>query len=533
MRHGAVRQEGRPRGRPQRLPTDGHPIDSGAWDNAKRLAWLMATNRLLARDSAWAVRSQFIDALLDDGLSVDSSRLSRWEAGTVRPSASVLRAYEQRCGMADDSLTAADRLMHRTSGSQTLPTRCDDSLSVSEFDDLFERLEHRHDLTGGDWLRLSCGLAQVDTVYLHTSVWQVLCARLVNELTRSSGIAFVRRYEAATQLLTHRRAPRHLMRALGELVMDPHAQNVVPALTLLREVGDGAAADLVVRLIAGDVPLLRRGASIAAGGLAARDAFTGESLTQVERFVGSELRRAGDGSQRLDIIDIATQLPEDAFARILISADTRTQRRLTRARLTGELAPVETARVVADQMAASAERALNRSAHDPDQMLRRLLREALFHAQRERRHLAATLIGLSPYGVCLAEIALESTHGRSDLVARMSWSLLRRLGHLIDREKVSAALDATDHPSRLAHGMITLGLASGPIDARTDTLLTTQATDSPHAAIRHAALFALGLSGHDRLHDLAASGHDLATAAAWWIATGPALHDVDPVPACR
>lgn len=527
MAHGAESQEGRPRGRPQRLPIDEHTIDSGKIDSDKRLAWLIATNRLMAKDSAWAIRGQFILALENEGLSVDSSRLSRWEAGTVRPSSSVLRAYEQRCGLPDSSFIAADRLTRRTAGSRIVSDRFEGDVTAHEFDDLLERLESERDFTGGDWLRLASGLANMETVYLHSDLWNLLCARLVNELTRSSGVALLRRYEAATQLLTHRRAPRHLMRALGEMVMHPDVQNVAPALTLLREVGAGAAADLVIRLIMGTDPLLRRGASIAAGGLAARHAFEGESLEFLERYVCMELRRPGDVMRRLDILDIATQLPDGSFNRLLATSDARTRRRLTRVRATGELASPSTAHSVPDQMAAAAEQALGRHVHDPDQMLRRLLREALFHVQRERRHLGATLISLSPYGPPIAAAALELTRSDDEVVARTSWSILRRLGHLTGRDAVAASLNFHDHPTHLAHGMVTLGLATGPMDEDISGRLVDAVIHSSRDGVRHAALFALGMSGHHRLHELA-DGHDKrAASAAWWLETGPSVHDVD------
>ncbi|WP_460809107.1 hypothetical protein [Nocardioides salsibiostraticola] len=397
----------------------------------------------------------------------------------------------------------------------------------NHLDDLFDRFDQDRALTGGDWLQLSTGIAHAGTVYLPPAVWNTLCTRLVNELTRSSGIALVRRHEAIVQLLQQRRAPRHVMRALGRFVLHPHAQSVVPALTLLREVRGTESADLVMRLIMGRDNLLRRGASIAAGGLAAQGSFTGDSLVLLEKYVAHELHTPSVIARRLDVFDIATQLPEDAFERLLDVGDARTRRQLIRVRMTGELASPAIARPVADRMAEAAETALGRHAQDPDLMLRRLLREALFHVQRERRHLAATVISVSPYGPPIAKAALALTGQGDELTARTSWSILRRLGHLITREEIGDTLRASPHSSCETAGMITMGLARGPMNQQIARHLRVEATDSPRQDTRHAALFALGMSGDENLETLIHGSCELSARATWWKQTGPALLDSD------
>lgn len=454
--------------------------------------------------------------------------MSRWETGSKRPPPPVLAGYERVLGLPDLSLVAIDRLLRRTALSDPPddPVRRPADLEA-EFDDLFERVDENRDLTGGDWMRMAAGLAQNQNVYLYSSTWAALCRRLVSELTRSSGIAFARRYEAASRLMSHQRASRHLTLCLGEFVMHPDVQNVAPSLTLLREVGDSGGADLVAKLVSSNNALLRRGAGVAAGAMAAQDSFGNEALSALEGYVLHELRRPGKAHQRLDVLDIATHFPSTAFDRLLSRTDPRMQHHLIRARTTGEIAATDTSRMIPDQMATYAEVRLGRNAHDPDQLLRRLLRESLFHVSRERRNLASTLLAISPYAPHLAASALELTQSEQEVTARMAWSLLRRLGHLVTRESVTDFAITQSRSEHLAHGLVTLGLATGPItDATADELLHHVRTTS-RDGVRHSALFALGMSGHPHLRQLAARDDASAANARWWLGLGCSLHDMD------
>ena len=257
----------------------------------------------------------------------------------------------------------------------------------------------KREASGGHWLRLADDLNSYERVYLHPATWTMVCNRLVDELTRSSGIAFLRRYEAAVALLAHPQSRRHLTRSVGHFVMHPDAQNVAPALGLLREVADEAAGELVLKLMGDDNRLLRRGAVGVAGALAAKGLFADDVAVILEHHVGRELSKGGGLSRRTDAIELASQLPEEHFRRVLAAIKGReARRRIAQSRVTMELVDSGLARIIAEGVAAYAEAGTTRVAHDPDQMLRRLVREGLFHVQRERRHLAAVMLGLSPYG---------------------------------------------------------------------------------------------------------------------------------------
>lgn len=521
---------GRPRGRPQALPVEPNDLGSPTIDAGRRLAWVLATNRLLSPESRLSAREPFIAALQDEGVSADSSRVSRWESARLRPPEPVLGAYERLLGLPDGAVASLDRFLRRSAGRNAALSDAAETIDHAQLDELFAAVEAGR-ATGGEWLRLALGLSRTDRVYVHPDTWRHVATRLISELTRSSGIAMLRRFEAASLLISHPQARAHLSRQVGEFVIDPDAQNVVPALALLRVVGDEPAAELVLRLLGSRNGLLRRGAAEVAGSLASQGVFRGVRADALERFVGSELSRVGDVGRRIDVLDLVGQVSEEAFARLLAAVpDVRVKRVLTRARTQREIGDADLCRIVAEGVATFAEAALGRTAHDPDLMLRRLVREALFHTQRERRHLAAVSLSLSPYARAVGRALLDLTTDPDQQVAAMAWSVLRRLGHVVDRETVATAALRERRDELRPRALLTLGLCHGPLREGDAAALAQSACDPGSSAEeRHAAVFALGMAGHPCLEQAATSHSPMAPAARWWLRSGPSLHDGDVV----
>jgi hypothetical protein len=517
----------RQRGRPQRLPVDPHPLESPTIDSTNRLAWLLATCRLFSPVTGGISRSEFVRRMRDDGIALDGPRVSRWESGNQAIGHRHLTAYEAAVGQPEGALHAANRMLLRAAG-QPLPTETFSGTTVDDLDELFRLVEERR-ATGGHWLRLAGDLGFYERVYLHAATWTSVCNQLIDELTRSSGVAFLRRYEAAVALLGHPQSRRHVTRSIGRFVMHPDVQNVAPALSLLREVADEAAGELVLRLMGGNNPLLRRGAVGVAGGLAAQGSFGADDLRTLEQHVGHELRKGGDLSRRTDAIELANQLPEDAFHRVLAVVKGReARRRIAESRATMELVDGALARIIAEGVAAYAEAATTRRAHDPDQMLRRLIREGLFHVQRDRRNLAAVLLGLSPYGRAVAQTVLKLTQEDDDQVASLSWSLLRRMGHVVERDEVAGMACAEKRTGLRARGFVTTGLSRGELNDEAADLLLEEAQSPETPSLQHAALFALGMADHSHLVELSEVEQDEGRRGAlWWRQIGPSLHDDD------
>jgi hypothetical protein len=518
----------RRRGRPQRLPVDPHPHGSSSIDSTSRLAWLLATTRLFSSVTGEISRADLVCRMREDGIALDGPRVSRWESGSQPIGHRHLTAYESAVGQPEGALQAANRMLLRASG-QPLPSEDFSGTTVDDLDELFQLVEQRR-ATGGHWLRLAGDLGVYERVYLHPATWTELCNQLVDELTRSSGVAFLRRYEAAVALLSDPQSRRHVTRSVGRFVMHPHAQNVAPALGLLREVTDEAAGELVLRLMRGDNRLLRRGAVGVAGAMAAQGTFTGDDVLTLERLVGFELSKGGDLSRRTDAIELATQLPEDAFDRVLAAMGDRNARhRIAQSRDTMELVDPGLAQIVAEAVATSAETATTPIAHDPDLMLRRLIREALFHVQRDRRHIAAALLGLSPYGRAVAQSVLRLTREADEQVASLSWSLLRRLGHVVERDEVAEVACGEARTGLRARGFVTTGLSRGELNDGAADLLLEDARSSPTPSLQHAAVFALGMADHSHLVALCEvePENGSRSAAQWWRTIGSALHDDD------
>ena len=322
------------------MPYDATPFSRPAVDCASRMAWLLATSRLLSAASGGLHRDEFIDRMREHDIKLDASRVSRWESGQMPTTPRLLAGYEAVTGLPPGVLWAADNLLRRTSGrTETVPSAPASAGTADELDLLFELVDDGR-ATGGDWLRLATEIARLDRLYLHPATWTTLCSQLIGELTRSSGLAYLRRYEAAAVLMTHPRGRGHLTKNLGLFVMHPDAQNVTPALSLLREVDDPAAGDLVLRLMSDDNAILRRGATGVAGAMAARGRFPRAADQALEQHARHELRKMRTLTRRIDAIDLAVQLPARSYQRVLDEISEPTVRaRVEQARASGSWCP--------------------------------------------------------------------------------------------------------------------------------------------------------------------------------------------------
>ncbi len=526
----ATAQVQRRRGRPQRLPFDATPANQPDIDATRRTAWLFASTRLLSPATATMGRSAFIEAVRQTGIVLDAPRLSRWESGSAQAPARLLGAYEDLAELPRGTLRATSTMVQRVARVAT-PSISPPSMAEEQVDDLFAHVESGES-TGDTWLDLAAELTRYDRIYLPVEAWTRLSTRLVNELTRATGISFLRRYEAAALLMRHPTSQRHLARALGVMVMHEDVQNAAPALALLSEVGDESAGELVVRLTQAQNRPLRRATVGVAAVMAARDLLPPGSQLALEGIAAAELRKGGMG-RRIAAIELATQLPEQHYDRVVPAMpDGPLRAQVASARVRRELAPADLARSVAETVASHAESTHQRAAHDPDQMLRRLVRESMFHVQRERRQLAATMISVSPYARATSQAVLRLTLERNELVSARAWAMLGRLSHVLDRNELRACIDE-HRPALRARAFNTLGLVPGPLEDDVADGLLSSAADAPQHSLRHAATFALGMAGHDHVRHLSEHGvDDVRRASRWWVELGSAVHDRDlPAPA--
>jgi hypothetical protein len=174
--------------------------------------------------------------------------------------------------------------------------------------------------------------------------------------------------------------------------------------------------------------------------------------------------------------------------------------------------------------------------HEPDNMLRRLLRESMLHAHKARRHHAALMLAASPYAPAVSRHCQVLAGNRNDLLAARAWTVLMRVGHGDRRPLVLLEAMAETRPTLRARALVNLGLNPSPVTATEAEALLALVTDSSNPTERtperQATMFALGMAGAEQITALAKHENEwLGRSARWWLDQGPALHDSDVVPA--
>lgn len=500
----------------------------------QRIAWLLTVARVLGPDADLARRDGFIAALRERGVHVDASRVSRWESGLQPLPTRVAATYEEVLGLTEGSLVSVAGGLRRSFGTGPTPRENvlrDTELSESELNRLIDRTESGG-ATGAQWLQLADHFNRFDRVFLREADWTALCRALVNELGVAAGAGYVRRYEAAAAFIRHANARRHLILAVGQFVTDPDTQVVAPVLNLLSEVPDPAAAALTLRMLSADSEnkYLRRAASSVAATKLARGHFDETALPRLESHVVGALRRGESLDGRLDSFDLAVRLPEDSWERVHGALRTRRAHQLvSQARTGDEMIPsARAASVVAELAPAVQADTPSHHSQEPDLMLRRLLREALFHSHKPRRHHAALLIAASPYRPAAARHCLRLACDDNDLIAARAWTVLMRLGDGGNRDRVVELATSEKRPSVRARALVNVGLGGALTPEQSAAI--AQRYDASRSMERHATLFALGMAGAPDLAAFADSEDpETQRGARWWMGQGTAIHDSDVV----
>lgn len=522
------------RGRPPQMPDDPTSMDEGYYDPWARTAWLLVTCRSLGRETAYADRSVFVEALRDVGVTTDLSRLSRWESGQHAITFKAMRGYETVLGLPDGALVAANRQLVRDSDptgkqpervsfadrAETAP----DALIMGLID---KATASSNPMTGGDWLTLVTELEHFELVLLPTRHWTLLCERLVQELARTTGVDQMRRYEALSTLVNHPVGQRHVLHALGAWLTHDDAQVVAPMLGLLQQLEDPAASALVLKLLDSDHKALALGAIRVAATKVARGHFDGAPLAQLEQHAIRGLLVPAY-KRGADLLDLLTHLPDDSFDRAIRTLkDGPLRTRVLAARVTKDLAGRDNSRHISRRVATLAQ-TMTPAVYtaEPDQLLQRLVREALFHVSGNRRRLATNTLGLSPYAPAIADCFIQLAGSDRELLGERAWAAVWTLGLGSRRQDVVALVDA-DHPWVQRRALISL--------ARSPERLTTSEQERVQVAMRHenasvrrAALYATGLQApHHLPNPLETSTSPDAPIVTWWRRVGPAIRDGD------
>jgi len=512
------------------LPEDVSAITSPTIRADLRIAWLLTTSRLLGADPELARREVFISRLTEREIALDAPRLSRIESGgSVAPWA-LLSGYESILGLTPGVLVATAGGLGRNFQTAETPRfrKGEEAAPDVDLDALLHAVS-KGIVTGAQWLSASRALWYYDQVFLRQDDWTELASTLIRELATSSGVDHVRRFEAAVAFLRHPSSQRHVSRALGNFVMDPDAQVVAPVLNLLGEVTDRAASNLVLRLLSSTSRNLRRGATSVAATKVARGHFDAQALPELEGHLERRLARGVNHDAGLDNLDLAVHLPRASWERVeALLRDPVTTALVTRSRSTRELVASRRAATLAIEAASAIQDAT--PTHHPietDMMLHRLVREALVHSHKARRHHAALLIAASPYAQAAADQMLALTQHRDELVAVRAWTVLMRLPYATPTAGRSHAR-MLDVPERqLTRALINVGLHDQPLTAEDGAALAARLPASRRSE-QHAILAALGMHASPELTSLADHANDdVRRAAAWWLLQGGATRDDD------
>lgn len=521
----------RRRGRPYRFPEDSSPMTRVHGGVEQRVAWLLSASRIHAEDPDMAHRDQFVPALKGLGIAADQARVSRWESGGQRAPEHLVTAYEQVLGLAPGHLSAAVRGLRASLSPE--PTSATTSSTSPEqlhadLDKLFEQVDGDNP-HGSSWLELTTYLTTHPQIYLREKTWRQLAKTLITELGRSVGAAYTRRFEALRILVRHPGAQRHVVKSIGEFVTDPAAQVVMHPLTLLQEVEHRRAGDLAMRLLTTETGMLQQGAAWVIAAKIPRGHFNEQALRQVEAVALMLLTSPTRAIPDVDVLDVAARLPKEAAQRLLLALhDHPASPRFDQLTRTGEILPQDITRTVAREVADAAQAATPPPYRiEPDMMLQRLVREALFHGHQERRHQAGVLLTVSPYRAGVAAALAPAIDNTDESVAHQAMMLMRYVGTEAEREQLARWAQDETRPQIRGLAMISLGRLPKGIRPEEEGVVLRGLDGDAKRPAQRASLYALGMGGAiDPLNRLTDSDDEFVRGAArWWLRTGPGIHE--------
>lgn len=519
---------GRP-GRLQRIAQDGTPINAAQPDINARIGWLLAMSRLHHPDPSFGDGRVFVEALGDVGQPTSRSLLSRWESGEIPVSYEGMSAYEQVLGLPRGTMSSITGYIRATMpGVRARVVRPKLDPTTREFsrqtDELIEKAEDGT-ASAADWQELGWALACVPLVHLRASTWERVAHHLVFRLPRTTKLAYRQYTTAATNLATVERAQDYLVDAIKHYLADPGVQVITNPAGLLDRLPTRDAARLTFDLIANPVNDAVFGVSVwIAATKVERKHFTPEERAELDMLV-LRLWRSNPAKASETLAELIAHLPEGMRSALVQAATRAGRRKLGYVVEHGEDVVASRARAISSELAEAARKdAPQEPAYVEDQMLARLVREALFHRDSERRHLASMLISASPFCDPLTDrlIDLMSDPGLPPAARARSATLVRYLA--TDRHRMRL-LGFLGHHDEDVAVPIAQGLGHLSYTPQADQALRSSLGKDWSLRDR-AKVYALGMTGSPGLTAIlkaADSPEWQRTAARWWIEQGPAI----------
>jgi hypothetical protein len=516
-------------GRVQRIAYDGTPLNSAKPDINSRIGWLLAMSRLHHRDPVFKDGGHFVNALADAGFVASRSLVSRWESGELSISYEGMAAYETALGLEVGRISSLTGYIRSAiPGVKTKLIRPQLDVHTRRFalrlDELLDLAEDGQ-AHARDWQELGWHLTAVPFVHLRAQTWKAVTHQIVHALPRSIWVPYRQYSTAAMNIASIVPAQDFLVEAIDDYVSDPDVQVLMNPLGLLDRLPTRAAARIVLDMI-------EHPRSDAAFGMAvwlatqkiARGDFSSDERTRLDMTV-LRLWRANPAKTGEDLAQLIAGLPKGLRDTLTNAATKAGRPKLGYVVEHGEEIVEGKARSMSHEIAESARSRTPQSVeYDEDRMLPRLIREALFHRDSERRHLAALLVSASPFGAAVTDelLTLLDAPGLPGAVRVRAATLARYLGSDEHRMRMLTFLDDPDPavatPISQAFGHLTFSKSS---DQAIRSSLSGE--QSAHTG---AKLYALGMTESPGLEAIVKSNTSedwQRSAARWWITQGPAI----------
>lgn len=516
-------------GRTQKIAVDETPLNAPHPDIDARIGWLLAMSRLHHRDEIFLDGRRFAEALGDSGFPASRSLVSRWESGEIPISYEAMTAYESVLGLQVGQISSITGYVKATIPAlKTRVVRPKLDPTTSEFAD---RLDELIDLAEAgkayarDWQELGWHFAAAPMLHLRRSEWEDLSGRLIHQLPRSIKLAYRQLSTAAMNMAAVPRAQDFMVDAIAQYISDPAVQIITSPAGLLDRLPTRRAARLVLEMVEKPQNSLTyaTGVWLATQKVIRRD-FDERERTELDMLILKAWRRSPAQASE-ELAELIAELPEGMRGTLVHAADKAGRRKLRYVVQHGEDLVAGKADQFSSELALTARaRVPQDPAYAKDLMLPRLIREALFHRDSERRHLAALLIASSPFGEAVTDellLRLAGPWNAQWIRSRLS-TLVRYLSDESHRMRMLAFVD--DRSDEVATPLVQ-GIGHLAYSVTSDQAIRN-ALGSEWSRRERAKLYALGMSGSPGLLSItkASSAAPWQQAGArWWIEQGPAV----------
>lgn len=221
--------------------------------------WVMRVSRLkhCGDDASTA---ELVKVFAEWGLNAEPSRLSRWEYGNSRASYRLLRAYEIGCALPPFLLFALNDRQARAIGHRFSEVSAIDVSEILVVDDIYKIIDRALAVgvvSGSEWYQLATFTSSHHYFYLSPGNAGILARRLIEELARSLGPAYILRFEALHLFASQPRLYKALVEQLLEMLKDGCTGTLGDAVSLIGRASPAIRRDLLSRMGESDSPMVR------------------------------------------------------------------------------------------------------------------------------------------------------------------------------------------------------------------------------------------------------------------------------------